>query len=257
MPARRPVRWGAVFRRLPVVLLLAALIALFVYTSTDAKFFVYQASVKGAHHVDAGTIYEASGVHEQNIFWLRPEQVAGRIGQLEGIKAVRVHCDVLPAEVTIEVEERKPVIMWRALNQQQDLWLDEDGVVLPYHGDPHSSDTVFVVGSGGVHAEVGNRIDPDGVTYSVLQLASAMPGTRIYFYDDDRGLSFTQRLNGVEWPVYVGTSEDLWRKIQVLQALTAHFIERGIRPEYVDVRWAEYPVYGQPGSGAAAETESE
>jgi cell division septal protein FtsQ len=238
-------------------LLLAGLIALLVYTSTDAEFFVYQARVIGAHHVDAGTIYQAAGVHEQNIFWIRPQQVAGRIGQLEGIKAVRVHCGLLPAEVTIEVEEREPVIMWRALNQHQDLWLDEDGMVLPYHGDPRSSDTIFVVGSGELHAEVGNRIEPDGVTSSVLKLASAMPETRIYFYDDDRGLSFTQRLNGVEWPVYVGTSEDLWRKIQVLQALTAHFIKRSIQPQYVDVRWAEYPVYGQPVSETATETESE
>ncbi len=240
-----------------MALLLLGLIGIFAYTSTDAEFFVYEAKVVGAHHVDATAIYQAAGVHEQNIFWIRPQQVAGRIAQLEGIKAVRVHCNLLPTEVKIEVEERKPVIMWRALNHNQDWWLDEEGMVLPYHGDPQSPETVFVVGSGKLQAEVGSVIEPEGVTSSVLQMASAMPETRIYFYNDDRGLSFRQELNGVEWPVYVGTSEQLWRKIQVVQALTAHFIEGNIQPQYVDVRWAEYPVYGQPASEAATETESE
>ena len=255
--ARRRIRWGVLLRRLPAALLLLGLIAAIVYTSTDGEFFVYEARVVGAHYVDAATIYQAAKVHEQNIFWIRPQQVAGRIAQLEGIKSVRVHCYLLPAEVKIEVEERKPVIMWRALKHQQDWWLDEEGMVLPYHGDPHSSDTIFVVGSGELQAEVGSILAPEGVTSSVLKLDSAMPETRIYFYDDDRGLSFTQELNGAQWPVYVGTSEHLWRKIQVVQALTAHFIERSIQPQYVDVRWAEYPVYGQPVGETAAETESE
>jgi cell division septal protein FtsQ len=256
-PNKRRIPWGALLRRLPALLVLLGLIVVFAYTSTDAEFFVYEASVTGAHHLDAGAIYQAAGIHEQNIFWIRPEQVAGRIAEIEGIKAVRVHCNLLPTEVRIEVKEREPVIMWRALNHNQDWWLDEAGMVLPYHGDPHAPETVFVVGSGKLQTVVGGIIEPKGVTSSVMQLVSAMPETRIYFYDDDRGLSFRQELNGVEWPVYVGTSEHLWHKIQVVQALTAHFIERDIQPQYVDVRWAEYPAYGQPAGEAATETESE
>jgi len=51
----------------------------------------------------------------------------------------------LPAHVSIAVEEREPAVMWRLLVQVRDWWLDEEGVVLPYHGDV--SNTVFVVDS--------------------------------------------------------------------------------------------------------------
>jgi hypothetical protein len=46
--------------------------------------------------------------------------------------------------------------------------------------------------------------------------------------------------------VYVGSSDDLQRKIQVMQALNAYLVPNGIRPRYVDVRWADHPVYGRP-----------
>lgn len=241
----RAIRWRSVFLRLPVILALAALIGLAVYASSDARFFVYDAQIEGVHRLDADQVYQVAGVHEQNIFWIRPGEVAGRLGQVDGIRAVRVRCD-LPALVTIEVEEREPLVMWRVTSQQQDFWLDEEGVVLPYHGDVNSPQMIFVVDSGERQLQVGDRIEPGGVVQSVLQLAEAVPEAQIFFYQPDRGLSFTQRVDGSEWPVYVGTSDDLARKIQVVQALNDYFAMHAIRPRYVDVRWADYPVYGDP-----------
>jgi len=86
---------------------------------------------------------------------------------------------------------------------------------------------------------------------SVQRLAAALPKTRIFFYQADRGLSYTQRVEGGEWPVYVGTSEDLAAKIQILQALFDYFAAHGLHPGYVDVRWASHPAYGQPAGGPA------
>lgn len=253
-PASRSVlpgiRWRSIALRLLACLILAALIGLGVYASTDAQFFVYEARIVGAQHLEAGLIYQAAQVHEKNIFWVDPQAVAQRIVQLDGIKGVRVRCE-LPAVVTIEVEEREPVVMWRATTQQEDLWLDGDGVVLPYHGDVNSPDMIFVVDYGERHLQVGDRIEPDGVVQSARQLAAAVPGARVFVYQPGLGLSFTQGLDQAEWPVRVGTSEDLPRKIQVLQALTDYLQSNNVQPRYVDVRWADHPVYGrQPGGDA-------
>jgi hypothetical protein len=79
---------------------------------------------------------------------------------------------------------------------------------------------------------------------SVLRLAAAVPGIRIFFHEPDRGLSFSQQVGGAEWPVYVGTSHDLARKIQVMQALTSYLQQNNLQPRYIDVRWADHPVYG-------------
>jgi cell division septal protein FtsQ len=237
---RRAVSWRQAWARLPVVLLLGGLIALVVYASSDSKFFVYAAQISGVRHLDTKAVYRAAGVDEQNIFWIRPEQVAERIAQLDGVAAVRVHC-ALPARVSIEVTERDPVVMWRAASQGHDWWLDEEGVVLPYDGDVEH--TIFVVDSSERSLAVGDRIEPKGIVRSVQQLAEALPGTTLFFYDAERGLSFRQEENGGQWPVYVGSSEDLPRKIQAMQTLTDYLGQQNIRPSYVDVRWAAHPVF--------------
>lgn len=241
------IRWRSVARRSLALAVLAALIGVIAYASSDFSFFVYRDStqIQGARFLRADKIFEASGVNEQNIFWIDPAKVAGRIVAMDGVKAARVRCN-LPASVTIQVEEREPVVMWRATSQDQDLWLDEAGVVLPYHGDVNSPDMVFVVDYSERHLKVGDRIEPEGIVQSVVQLAAALPGEQVYYYQPDRGLSFTHRVSGGQWPVYVGTSEDLARKIQVVQALTEYLVANNIGPRYVDVRWAEHPVYGKP-----------
>jgi hypothetical protein len=216
-----------------------------IYVSVDERFFVYEAQIEGARHLTPQAIYRAAQVHEQNILWIRPEGVAERVYQLDGIKAVRVRCR-LPAQVMIEVIEREPAVLWRADSQGGDLWLDEDGIVLPYHGDGESSETIFVVDSSERHLQIGDRIEPEGIVSSVMQLAAALPGARVFFYETERGLYFSQETALGTWPVYVGTSEDLTRKIQVVQALTGYLVEQGVQPRYVDVRWPNHPVYGKP-----------
>jgi cell division septal protein FtsQ len=250
--ARGGIRTGLI--RLPALLILAGLIGLLVYGSVDARFFVYQGRVGGARHIKAEAIYSQAGVHEQNIFWIRPEKVAERILQIDGIKAVHV-TTALPAEVSITVEEREPVVMWRAVAQQQDWWLDEEGRVLPYPGDPESPEMIFVVDSSGRQLTPGGSLQPAELVHSVQQLAAALPGTRIFFYDGERELSFTQQVDGQQWPVYVGDSADLPHKIQVLQVLTRYLQEQKIHPRYVDVRWADHPVYNAPGGTAAGKSE--
>lgn len=245
--ARRAAVRGVV-RRMPVLLLLVVLIGGIAYTSTDARFFVYEAEIHGAQHLAPTTIYESAGIHEQNIFWIDPQQVAQRIVAREGIKAVRVSCE-LPARVVIEVEERQPAIMWRAINQGKDWWLDKEGRVLPYHGDAKSPDTVFVVDASERHLDVGQTVKPVGIAHSVMQLAQALPDVQLFYYQTDRGLSFTQQAETGSWPVYVGSSEDLPRKIQVMLVLTAYLKGNGIHPRYMDVRWPDHPVYGRPAAG--------
>jgi cell division septal protein FtsQ len=243
-PVLPAIRWRSIALRLPAFVVLVALIGLGVYASTDARFFVYEAQIAGVRHLGAEKIYQAAAVHEQNIFWVDPQAAVERIMQLDGIKGVRVRCE-LPALVSIEVEEREPVVMWRATTQQEDLWLDGDGVVLPYHGDVGSPDMIFVVGYGQRHLKVGDRIEPDGIVQSALQLAATVPGVKVFVYQPGWGLSFTQRTDRAEWPVHVGTSDDLLRKIQVLQVLTGYLQSNNVQPRYVDVRWADHPVYGR------------
>jgi hypothetical protein len=73
----------------------------------------------------------------------------------------------------------------------------------------------------------------------------------VFYYETNRGLYFSQEVGQGAWPVYVGTSEDLPRKIQIVQALTDYLVGHNIEPRYVDVRWPDHPVYGKPESAQA------
>jgi hypothetical protein len=245
MPARRQIRWSAVLLRLLAIVTLVGVIGLAVYCFTALDFYVYSAGISGAHHLKAEDIYQAAGIDEMNIFWVRPDHVQKAIGQMNGVKSVQVGCG-LPARVTINVEEREPVVMWRLLVQERDWWLDEEGVVLPYHGDVNN--TIFVVDSSTPQLHEGDRIKPEGAVASVLQLAAALPQVEVFFYQADQGFSYVQvSADGTQrWPVLVGTSEDLTRKIEILKTLTDYLSARDVRPRYIDVRWADHPVYGAP-----------
>lgn len=245
IPARRSIRWSAVLLRALAFLMLVGSIGLVVYAFTASDFYVYSAEISGAHHLKAEEVYQAAGIDEKSIFWVQSEQVEQVLGQLNGIRSVQVSCG-LPARVSITVEEREPVVMWRLLVQERDWWLDKEGVVLPYHGDVNN--TLFVVDSSTPQLREGDQIKPEGAVASVLQLAAALPQVKIFFYQADQGFSFVQKSTdgAQQWPVLVGTSEDLANKIQILTTLTDYLAARNVQPRYIDVRWADHPVYGAP-----------
>jgi hypothetical protein len=220
-------------------------VGIIVYVSADEKFFVNRPEVVGAHYVDRSSILGAADVDQLNIFWIEPGEVEERVAQLQGVKTVRVRCR-LPASVAIEVTEREPVALWHVKSLGQESWLDEDGTVLPYAGDPQAPGIVFVIDSSGRQLQVGATIEPADLVQSAQRLADVLPETKLFYYHPVRGLSFVQHSGGDEWPVYVGTSEDLPRKIRVVEVLTGYLAANNIRPTYVDVRTASHPLYGQP-----------
>lgn len=237
----KKVRWSSAS-------VLIVLLGLLVFASVDRRFFVYEAQVIGSHHLQSTAIYEASGIHEQNIFWINPQAVSQRIGQLDGIRAVQVHC-ALPAKVIVEVEEREPTALLRSTGQGRDLWLDEDGTVLPYHGDPTADHTVFIIDRSNQVLQVGDQVKPVYLVRWAQQIAAAVPGVRLFYYHPDRGLSFSSATEDREWMVYVGDGNDLPRKLQALGAVTEYLMAENIRPTAVDVRSPTRPVFTLLDSG--------
>jgi cell division septal protein FtsQ len=226
-------------------LILVCLIGVIAYVSAHDKFYVTRPQVVGAHYVDRSSILGVAAVDQQNIFWIEPGKVEEQVAQLQGVKAVRVRCR-LPASVEIEVTEREPVALWHVEGKGQESWVDEEGTVLPYAGDPQAPGTIFVIDSSARQLQAGAKIEPTDLVRSAQRLANVLPETNVFYYHPVRGLSFLQNSGGDEWPVYVGTSDDLPRKIRVMEVLTGYLAANNIRPTYVDVRTASHPLYGQP-----------
>jgi hypothetical protein len=187
--------------------------------------------------------YPASGVDTLNVFWISPRKAAAAIEALPGIREASVQAS-LPANVRIRVQEREPLLIWRT--SAGDLWLDSEAVALPYGADPAGA--TFVVDSSGQAYQPNDRVNPTVVT-SVQMLQAAFPDARIYYYQAHEGLSF-QSPEG--WPIQIGTSQDIARKVAVLQALRTKLQEQGIEPYYIDLRLVDHPVYAVADHSAAS-----
>jgi cell division septal protein FtsQ len=235
--------WRASRIRLLGVFLLAALLALLGYLFFSYNFYVYEATIEGNHWLSYDAVYAASGVDTLNVFWISPRQAAAAIEALPGIREASVQVS-LPANVGIRVQERQPLLIWRT--SAGDLWLDSDAVALPYGADPAGA--TFVVDSSEQAYQPNERVNP-GVVTSVQVVQAAFPDVRIYYYRAHEGLSF-QSPEG--WPIQIGTSQDIARKVAVLQALRTKLQEQGIEPYYIDLRLVDHPVYAVADQSAAS-----
>ena len=62
-----------------------------------------------------------------------------------------------------------------SVTQERDWWLDEEGVVLPYHGDAQAGRNALCHRRD-PREDYGQSIQPEGIVASVIQLATALPG---------------------------------------------------------------------------------
>ena len=107
---------------------MAALGWVFYTLFTDTSFYVYGANIKGNVAVSYREIYTASGIDSQSIFWVNPLNVIKSVESLPNIKSATVNVE-LPAQVSIEVVERRPQLLWQVDNTV--WWVDQEGTIVP------------------------------------------------------------------------------------------------------------------------------
>ena len=139
-----------------IAIFLLAVIAWTGYTlfSTPA-FFVYGAQIKGNEALSNREIYLASQVDSQSIFWVNPKKVEAQIAALPNVKSVDVSV-TLPRQVTIEVIERHPELLWQT--GQNIWWIDKEGTVVPPKTEVEKM--LKIIDDDMQPLEAGYKIDP-------------------------------------------------------------------------------------------------
>jgi len=226
--------WQARLQRAPGLILVGLLVYLLLYLFTDARFFVFEATIAGHRRVSAQEIYQQAGLEGQSIFFLNPQEVSSRIERLPYIKTAKVTCR-LPAGVRIEVIEREPAYLWQVGDRV--YWLDEEGVVMEPRGK--SPDTIVFLDVDAQMRVPGSRVAPE-IPETARILRKWLPEEKIFLWSQSEGLSFKHH-DG--YPVYLGQLTDLPAKLATLRALTEEFARNDIRPEFVDLRFAGRPYY--------------
>lgn len=220
-------------KALGAIVLLALGWLTYQFFATDA-FYVYEAKVTGNQLVPADEIYQNSGLEGMSIFWVNPAQVEDTVASLPNIKEAKVHCG-LPDQVTIEVVERQPELIW----QQGDTryWVDEEGTILAARGELPEATVILAL--DGQPVRPGDRVDPQ-VVAGAQKLRSLLPELATVQYASDRGLSFQSEQG---WPVYLGQGEDIEQKVAIMKAMFQEIAAKGVQPQFVDLRFRGSPYY--------------
>jgi cell division protein FtsQ len=215
-----------------MVLLLSAMLARLLI---DPRMFVDGINLGGASLVPGEEIYAQSGIARQNIFWVDPAVAQKRIESVPGIATATVTVE-WPANVTIVVKERVPVVTW--IEGDKKWWADAEGQKFQSRGDlgllPITVDDV----AAGATGKTGSV--PVEAIQAALRLKELRPNIELLHYDGQHGISYQ---DGRGWRGYFGVGTDMRQKLAVYESLVANLTSRGIQPAVISVEDLKAPYY--------------
>jgi hypothetical protein len=172
----------------------------------------------------------------------------------------------LPAQVSIHVVERQPMIAWQL---KDDLfWIDSEGYLIPARGEVNQMLTIQadalpsyrLIGKEDASTENVIRDKPKFKIYmddlvffstpkqidgnlltAILQLNAWMPDESMLLYQEKRGIGWTD-IRG--WDVFVGSKlENINDKMLMYETIVRKLEEQGIQPSIVSVEFLHAPYY--------------
>mgnify|MGYP001038381914 CR=1 FL=1 len=254
--------WRAVSGLL-AVLMVAALFLLWKLPA----FQVSAVEAEGLQRLSVADLNAVMDVLGSSVFSLDApalEQTLSRyFPELEDI-SVRVG---LPAQVSVRVTERQPVLSW--YQDSREVWVDADGVAFVPRGNP--GELVRVQGSGiapeaiaGVVVPATSSL-PDGSIYvpaipldltgepkeparlpldlvqAILTLGGQVPADTQLVFDSHYGLGWEDPLG---WEVFFGRqTSDMAQRLVVYQGVVDYLTSHGLQPELVSVEFIHAPYY--------------
>jgi cell division protein FtsQ len=201
---------------------------------SSPEFFVYGAEIQGNVAVTRREIYNVSGIDSQSVFWLSSAEIAKRIMTLPNIKSATVSI-LLPAEVFIQVVERRPELVWQSGDTV--WWVDQEGTIVPPKEEVEGM--LRIIDDDRQPLEAGYQIDMT-IIKGAQMLRVLAPDVSVIRYSRAKGLTVATPEG---WSVYLGDGREMRAKLVVLTRVLAYLKERNITPAYIDVRNPLRPVY--------------
>jgi hypothetical protein len=235
LPAVPVVHWGP--RLLSAAMLAVCLAGLRQVLASDG-FAVAEAAVVGNHMLTAGQIRSVARTDHRPSFLVDPQDSARRLRALPEVEAARVRVG-WPNRVTIEVEERHPLVAWT--DGGRVWWISPEGVAFLQHGEWPG--LVKVVADQPTLEIGANPLEPalaPELIWAAGALSAQVPEVANLRFHPEYGLGYDDPRG---WTVYFGHGGDMVAKMQLYQVLAEHIAARGIRPMLVNVADPEAPYY--------------
>ncbi|NLN69217.1 MAG: FtsQ-type POTRA domain-containing protein [Chloroflexi bacterium] len=225
--------------------------------SSLGTFRISTINLKGAQRLSPEVVLAQLDLVDKSIITIEPDVVKDKVeASLPGIKNAQVSIK-LPAKVTIQVEEREPIILWEQEGSSQ--WIDAEGVLFPVFGEEDVPQRVVAVGDPPsaptvphqeIDVEMGEisplmenvipRTTPEFVA-AVLSITKFMPEGSQLQYDSQFGLGW-QDPNG--WLVYFGQeTANIDTKLIEYQEILTVLNQQNITPALISLEFIHAPYY--------------
>jgi hypothetical protein len=212
---------------------------------TSPLFRAAAPQVTGNERIPAAEIEAVMASTSLQVFTLVPQDLEQRL-RLSFPDLLDVEVGVwLPNAVTVEVHERKPVIVW---NQSGGYtWIDETGVAFRPRGSAEG--LVTVQAQNAPIPETAEPSDPlspapfisPELVAAVQVLAPHVPAGAAVMYDARHGLGWTDNRG---WQVFFGEkARDMALKLRVYDSMVQMVSSKGIHPAFISVEYPEAPYY--------------
>lgn len=241
---KRPSRSAMVVRKIVIVSLFVLSQLLFYYSDFFKLRHVY---VHGNTRVSQKTIIETARIPmEQNIVTLPLDEYSKRLDKIHWLRDIKIKWNV-PGRVDIYVVERTPTILVRRMNKPLQWYTcDDEGMILQKASPREKKRYPLLVIEDKI--KIGKKISAEKVkTAKKLdpRIPEEIKKNALYYYVDERleAIIFCKE-NGRIYKIKLGKIENIEHKIKVLTALLDLIEDRGVKVEYIDVRFRE-PVFKQ------------
>jgi cell division protein FtsQ len=228
---------GWIVARLLALFLLFGASGLLYHVAASDGFRIESVVVTGAQLVPSAEVERVAAVTDQNIFWVREEEVGHRLQAIAAVQSARART-VLPDRLEVRIVERAPVAVWQ--NGGMSYLVDADGRVLQATEQALALPTVLDTGTQPV--QPGGRVDRAALAtvFQLQQLLPQMAGLtpRQIEYSPDSGITVVPDTGP---RIRFGRDDDLEWKVSALVAVRREVERQGLHPEMIDVRFRDRP----------------
>ncbi len=232
-------------RRFPSFLIVALLVISLYFAFNLPQLRVTEAQVTGNQMLSPAEINSVLNIAGQPIFLLIPSKLESRLRRnFPELISVTVTAS-LPNVVSINVQERQPIIRWEQGGSY--TWISEDGVAFRPRGERPELISVVAVSA----PPTEGNVSPDPLTpapfvssemvQAIKGFAGHVPPGMQILYDASFGLGWNDPRG---WRVYFGTGgNDVELKMRVYESMVNSLTQRGIQPAVINVTYPTAPYY--------------
>lgn len=234
------VRRGRFFALVGLAFIVAAAISF----ATSSEYTVNSVTVKGSKVLSVEQANAIAGVQGQNIFMVEPEVVRARLAEKAALlKGVTVETR-LPNEVIINVQERRPAVVW-VIGDGTPLLASDDHVVVGTASTLEGFVTVFDRGPMTDALKIGapmpvhmaDAADTAQQIYLTLPSATGLQLRQLEWAPDNGITVVLATGQRIEF----GTGDKLEQQIKIVQSVVQQYYQRNRQWSVLDVRSVDRP----------------